>query len=365
VFQFVASLLLIFSCLIIYNQLTLIQNKSLGFDQQAVVLIPIKKGSFPSETFLKEVARIPNVFSVSAASNIPGKGFNQNPIATKTNPDNDIDASELFVDYDFLKVLDIKLVDGRNFDRTNQADLEQAFILNETAARRLNLNKAVGQEIVWDNDGTMVTGTVIGVTKDFNFQSLHQVIQPLFIRLQTSRFNYVLIKTSGKNIDHTIRDIKDVWLKLEQRFAFEYSYLSSDIEHQYKGEQQMAVVLTFFSIIAVIIAVLGLIGVASLAFRNKVKEISIRKVLGADISSIAVLLIKDYTMLLGIATAIALPAAFFLMQQWLNNFSYKTEINILGMIGVVTLLLVCSWVALTILVLRAARMANAQMLKSE
>ncbi|MBS1507227.1 MAG: ABC transporter permease [Bacteroidetes bacterium] len=360
--QFVASLLLLFCCTIIYSQLSLIREQPLGFDHESTIVIPIKSTSFPADAFLKEVQRIPGVSSVTTVSNIPGKGFNQNSISPKDDPQHTLDASEFFVDYDFISAMGLELSAGRTFDRTNAADVD-AFMLNETAARKLNIGDAVGKEIVWDNDGERISGRVIGIVADFNFQSLHEVIQPLMIRVSTDRFNYVIVRTADRG--EIVPAVEKTWKKFENNFAFQFSFMSDEVAFQYRNEEKAATLLSIFAIIAVAVAIIGLVGVASVTLRAKVKEISIRKFLGAKSGSIIVLLTRPYVITLCTATIVAIPAAVILMGEWLDNFSYRTSIRYLPMIVVIVSLAFITGLSLVVMVLKVAKSASTQTLRSE
>ncbi|HEY5823426.1 MAG TPA: ABC transporter permease, partial [Cyclobacteriaceae bacterium] len=325
VFQFSASMVLICAGVVIYLQLDSIKHRSLGFNKEEVVVIPLENHDLLEDhtaEMQNELSELPGVISVSASSNLPGTSFNQNSIATVSDPENGIDASEVYVDFDFLKVLNIPLAEGRDFLRTNPAD-ENSFLLNETAAKNLGLKEAVGKEIVWERDGTPIKGTVIGVVKDFHFQSLHQPIQPLLLRLEHEQFNYLILKVNTGEFEKTIAAIEQTWKKFDNRFTFDFFFLSDNLTQQYRAEENMALVIVGFSATAILIACFGLLGIATLTFRNKTKEISVRKVLGADFASIIFLLLKDFTALIILAILIATPISLWMMNDWLQNFSYR------------------------------------------
>ncbi|MEO1096460.1 MAG: ABC transporter permease, partial [Bacteroidota bacterium] len=262
VFQFTISLLLTAGSIIIYDQLHYINNRDLGFDQKQVMVVPMKNtdlaGSF--EAMQIELSAIAGVEAVSAASNIPGQQFNQNSIFKTEDPQSRVSSSEVFVDAGLIDALGLEVLYGRSFLENNPAD-SSSFILNETAALNLNLEPPyIGSEITWswDNNGQPpARGTVIGVVKDFNYNSLHSPVRPLLFCSRPA-YNHVVLKISGADMLNTITKVEAVWKQFEERFEFEYSFLAADLEKQYIGEKKTSQVFSAFSFIAVVIACLGL-----------------------------------------------------------------------------------------------------------
>ena len=368
VFQFSASMVLICASVIIYNQLDSIKHRSLGFNKEEVIVIPVKnmdimEGHF--EELQNEIGKLPGITHVSATSNIPGRSFNQNSVYATSHPDQPIDASEIMVDFDLLQVLDIQLAEGRDFLRDNPSDKDHSFLLNETAVKNLNLENPVGKEITWNRDGDLIKGNVVGVVRDFNFQSLHQSVKPLLFKLEEDAFNYIVIKTNTAELENTLANIESTWTKFDNRFGFEFFFLSESLNRQYEAEERMGQVIIAFAVIAILIACFGLLGIAALTFRNKTKEISVRKVLGAEFSSIIILLLKDFTILILTAIFIAIPVAAWMMNNWLQNFSYRVTLNPLIFIGSGLLLIFVAWITLSYLTYRVAKVNPATTLKNE
>jgi putative ABC transport system permease protein len=271
--------------------------------------------------------------------------------------------SEAMVDADFLKVMNISLAEGRDFLKSI-AD-SNAFILNEAAVNQLGLKNPVGKEMVWVRDGgPPVKGPIIGVAKDFHFQSLREPLRPLMMRLD-NRYNFAVIKVQSADFESTIKNIESTWQKFDNRFRFEFSFLDEQLNQLYREEQNMTSVLDIFSLLGVGIASMGLLGIAALAFRQRTKEVSIRKVLGASLSNLIVLLIKDFTKLVLIAIVLAVPLIWWLMNNWLQNFSFRVTINPLVFVATgVSLVLIC-WITLSFLTMKTARINPAETLKSE
>lgn len=330
VFQFVISMILIVGSLVIYQQLQFVNNKNLGFDSEKVIVVPLKNYALYSKfnEIKSELLRIPNVENVTGSSNVPGQQFNQNAISKADDPNMQINASEVLVEYDFFKTLGIDFVEGKNFNKEYTSDTS-VFIINVTAANQLNLNNAIGTELIWywDNNGAPpMKGTLIGIVKDFHFNSLHQPVRPLIFN-RFPGYNSIIIKTKAGDIRETVASIEEVWEKFEDRFVFEYTVLSQDLKQLYNSETKTATVFKGFSAIAIFIACFGLFGMASLSYAQRRKEVGIRKILGASTKTLLKLLLKDFTRLIFISVFFAIPLAWWIMNQWLQNFRYHIDLN--------------------------------------
>ncbi len=368
VFQFAISMALVSGAVIIYSQMKYIQNKSLGFDKELVVTIPLKNEALrPRMQALKnELMRIEGVSHVSASSNLPGGQYNQNTISLVERPQEEVTTSEAFVDYDFLTVMGIDLVEGRFYLPENLADSVATFVINETAARQLNINQVVGREINWyafENDEP-IRGRVIGVMEDFHFQSLHEPVRPLLFVLYPA-YNHLIVKINSNAVDKTLAGIQETYAQFDNQFEFQFSFLDERLNGQYVSEQQTGVIFTAFAIIAIAIACFGLFAMALLSFQHRIKEVGIRKVLGASQSALVVLLLKDFTQLILVAIVVAIPFAWVMMDRWLDNFVYQVTIHpaLFALSGL--LLLVLAWLILGYLTLRTSRINPSDVLKAE
>lgn len=368
IFQFVISMTLVTGSLVIHNQLLFIHDKDLGFDQERIMVIPLKNydllGSF--EAIRAEMLKIDGVVSVSGTSNIPGRQFNQNSIFKTDDPLTRISSSEVFVDHDIFDVLGLEMVAGRAFSRDNPAD-SNAFILNETAAQNIGLQDPVGQEITWewDNDGQPPTrGTVIGIVKDFHYNSLHEPVRPLLFSQRTA-YNHVLIRLNAREPREIIAGMEKVWNQFEDRFGFEYGFLSNDLQAQYIGEHKTAQVFSGFSIIAVVIACFGLFGIAYLSYAQRSKEVSIRKVLGASRTTLLRLLLSDFVRLLVVAAIIAVPIAWYLMDNWLQSFTYRVSLGVMDFVLSAAVLMIVSLFTVSYLTWQTAKQNPVDNLKEQ
>lgn len=369
VFQFFMSMILVSSAVIIYTQLDYLSNKNLGFRKEEVLVIPVKNeaGMKRFEAFQNELSHLDGIASVSASSNIPGGPFNQHHIAALAFPDDHVPAAEVFVDYEFFNTLNIALADGRSFSRSNVTDSINAFVINETAARQLNLSEPVGKEIWWiqREENTRVSGRVIGVVSDFHFQSLHEPIRPLIFLPTRAQFNHILVRLDTRDLDANLAAIEKVYREFEPVFGFEFSFLEDRLNAQYASEKRTVTILTIFTVIAILIAAFGLFGMSLLTFQQKVKELSVRKVLGATLTNILVLLVGDFTKLILIAVILATPVTWWVMDGWLENFSYQIDIHPLVFMLSGLLLVLVAWVTLSYFTVKASRLNPAETLKSE
>ncbi|HLF36123.1 MAG TPA: FtsX-like permease family protein, partial [Cyclobacteriaceae bacterium] len=345
VFQFFISIFLIIVTFIISDQTRMLRNKKLGFDSNQVIAVPIKDTlelrnyEFVKSSILED-SRIANI---SAVSNIPGRNFNQNPIRWKGS-DRDYSASELKVDEDFFETLDLKILEGRGFSKDFPSDVENAFILNKTAAALYEWESPLNEDIIWYDDEITRTGKVIGVVEDFHFQSLRSGIEPLIIHFFQPDFNYFLIRINSGDITSTLVSLKSKFSLLDPNHPFTYFFLDEDFARLYEGEMRMQKVTGYFTILALLISCIGLFGLSSFSIEKRTKEIGIRKVNGATAFDITKMLSADFIKWVVLAFILACPVAWLFSDQWLQNFSVKIEVSwiiylLTGMAAVVLALL--------------------------
>jgi len=369
VFQFAISMVLISGAVIIYNQLNFIQNKNLGFGKEEVLIIPMKNEHMDRrmEAIKNELSGVEGVISVSASSNMPGGQFNQNSIALAETPENDISTSEVFVDYDFHKTMNLEVKEGRYFTIDDKPSAtEMKFVINETAARQLSNSSVVGKEINWyayENDQPIV-GRVVGVVKDFHFQSLHEPLRPLLM-IPYPAYNHLIVKLNTKNFEGSLAKIKTVYQEFENSFQFEFAFLDDQLDRQYESEARTGIIFSTFASVAIVIACFGLFGMAMLTFSQRMKEVSIRKVLGASVGGLIILLLRDFTRLIVFAIILATPLAWWLMDRWLNNFIYQVSIHPLVFFVSGIGLIAIAWITLGYFTLKTSKVNPAEALKRE
>jgi putative ABC transport system permease protein len=328
--QFVISISLIICIGIVYKQLNYIRNKDMGFNKEQIVMVDASFGLLANQnSFKAELLKHHDIESVTAlGGSIPGEEeVIENAFVPSGTPQEDQQwFSILFAGHDFEKVLNVEFLQGHSFQIGNSAD-SVGFILNESAARALGWgDDVVGRKIDRIGNGNVIqSGSVIGLIKDFNYRPLYDPIKPLVIQLGGNRF---AVKVHTENLDNTVTAIKSEWNKQFEGTPFRYSFMDDNFDRLYKKEDKFSKTIEYFSILAVFIACLGLLGLSSFTIQNRRKEIGIRKVNGATTLGLIGLLTKDFSLLILIAFIIAIPASYYFASLWLDNFAYKANIGV-------------------------------------
>jgi putative ABC transport system permease protein len=332
IFQFGISVALISGTIIVANQLSFLQTKNLGFNKEQVVVVE-KTDDIGQQldAFRNELYNIPTVKSVSNSTHYIGQNFNSNAfkLGGPTNNETHI-IWTMRTDYDFASTFEIPVKEGRYYSREFSTD-SNGVVLNESAAKVFGLSDPIGKEIirVGPTAEQSTRLTVIGVMKDFHFESLHYQIRPLIL-LPFGRGGfgrYVSVRIKPENVRQTIKAIEESWKKFAGNQAFEYFFFDEEFQHLYASEQKTGKLSSAFSFLAIFIACLGLFGLASFNAEKRTKEIGVRKVLGATVRDIVIMLFKDTAKLIVIANIIALPIIYFLMDSWLQIFAYRITID--------------------------------------
>ena len=331
IIQFAISIFLIIAALGIGEQIQYIQNKNLGFNKNQVVVIPLRSNPIQNQfaAFRQTLLQNPGILNVSGISNIPGGQFNNNDVYWK-DPQEYINTSEMWVDDEFFNLMEIPMTAGRGFSSEFSADTVASFIMNETACKDLNITDPVGEMITWEGDypGT-IHGKVVGVVKDFNYKSLHDDIAPLIIQHVTENWQraFLLIRITSIDMSNTLRYIEKTWKQFEPDLGFKYSFLDEDFASLYKAEDRMGTVFRIFTILGIIVACLGLLGLSAFAAEQRTKEIGIRKVHGASKKQVFTMLTGEVAVQVIISSLIAWPFAALLLRRWFQNYAFHTEIN--------------------------------------
>jgi putative ABC transport system permease protein len=335
VFQFVISIALIVASVIIADQMKFMRSKDLGFVKDQQVILPLRTATAKAmyTTLKNEVANNPNIKSVGASMYYPGIFNPTDWMVYKEGQTKDM-AKRIyinFVDYGFLKTIGIQPKEGRLFSEQFPSDTLDRFVINEQATKEFGYKSpkdAVGSWIGFEPADSQYRLTIIGVVKDFHFKDFHVPIEPYGFLLNTSnRFNYLMVTAKGNDISGTIKSLEATWHKLNPNEPFEYSFLDADFQKNFDAENRQATLINYFTIIAIIISCLGLFGLATFSAEQRIKEIGVRKVLGASVGSIVALLSKDFLKLVGIAIIVACPVAWWAMDKWLQNFAYRTSVS--------------------------------------
>jgi len=335
VFQFMVSVFLIIATFIIQQQLRFIQNKKLGYDREHVLVMNIDQKIIDKIELVKTTfTSNPNVIAVSKANNTPVSiigGYSMRRADMATGQEMNVKANP--VDDDYVKANSLQIIAGTNWSRQNMLDANKKeykenyyhFILNESAVKALGWkpDEAIGKKMFLGDDRP---GEVRAVVKDFHFASLHTPVEPLVL-FPGGWGNNLIVKTSGNNLAATISFLESKWKELAPHRPFEYRFMDEDFQKLYSSEMRTGKVFTIFAGIAILLACLGLFGLSVYATQQRVKEIGIRKVLGATVTNIAGLLSVKFLMLVGIAFVLASPIAWYTMNKWLQDFAYRIEIS--------------------------------------
>ena len=378
VVQFAISILMISSTLVIYKQIQFVRNNDLGFDLENLLVIDINSPSLRNnfENVKNEFASIPEVQSISTSTRVPGE-WKSFPI-TSVHPDNsslNIETIFVGIDNDFLNTYKIKLLEGRNF--TSEKSDSTKVILTKLAVEQLNLKNPSGQTI--EINSIRTSGSVeemekpfrvqvIGVVENFYFESLRQKMMPLIFGAPNTpiqRIDYYTMRLKTSDWDETLKKLQAVNLKLDADNPLEYTFLSGRFEEFYRADVKRGQIFLAFASIIVLIACLGLFALVSFAIENRTKEIGIRKVLGASVTSIVSMISKEFLMLIIVAAVIAIPVAYVVMGNWLQEFAYHISLGVEIFLGSGMIALIIGFITISFRTVKAAVANPVKSLKTE
>lgn len=324
-FQFTVTIVLFICTLTINKQLDFVNNYDVGYSKDNIVNLTIRDNAVRRniDSIKTELRQIPDVFGVAASARLP------NNIDTFTsqvlNPDLPDQETVIYyntADYDFVELYDIQIKQGRNFSRDLASDQQGVFLVNEAAVRAGDWESPLEQTLShWSGE----TGKVVGVMKDFHLHSLHSPIEPLYVFLDPDNFSHISIKINSANIPATLDKLEGVMKKFSPNFPFEYSFFDQEFSRAYHPEQRMVNIFSSFAILAIIVACLGLFGLTAFTAQQRTREIGIRRVMGASIAKVTVLLTREFIRWVVLANLIAWPIAYLVMERWLQNFSLQTN----------------------------------------
>ena len=360
VIQFSMSIFLLVSTAVIHDQLDYIQTKRLGFNKEHVMVVPITGSpQLPNTPVLKQrLSELPGVVGIATTTGVPG--MRVMPILEVRpegmRPEDHLMMATLHVDENFLDVMNIDLVAGRNFSSDWGTDTTRGILMNETAVRYLEWgapDDAIGRQIERLNYNR-TKGRVIGVVRDFHLRTIHEEIEPALI--MTSAYHiFVLIRIQPEEISDTIAHIEEIWRDVDPRFPLDYTFLDEDFDALYRTDQQLGEIFAVFAFLAIFVACLGLLGLASFSIQQRTREIGIRKVVGSSVSGIVMLLSKDFMKYVLLANLIAWPLAYFVMSNWLQNYAYAAELRFEWFLAGGMLALAVAWLTIAAHALAASR----------
>jgi len=371
IFQFSISIFILLGTFTVYSQLQFMLKKNLGFDKEQVLVIRRSdRLGKKIETFKQEILKNPAIVAVSYTNSLPGHVISNNACFLENqSASNSYIMDQAWVNFDFTKVLNLQIAEGRTFSADLQSD-STSILINETAVRYLGFKsnkEAIGKRVLYPNgDNKFKPFPIIGVIKDFNFQSLHRPISPMVLTIMPGNWEgYVLVKIRPENYKATIASIENNYKQYSDNFPFQYFFLDDDLQKAYKSEQQTEKILFIFSLLAIFVACLGLLGLVSFIAEQRTKEIGIRKTLGASIFDINILMVKEIVKLVFIAILIITPVAYYVIKNWLENFAYHIQISPLIFVLVALIIFVIAILSVSYQSIKASMSNPVEALKYE
>ncbi len=373
VFQFVIAIALGCIMIIISQQLTFMQSKSLGFNQEAKIVLPLRTNAakIKYESLKKELEKENFVKSISATEYIPGStiwsdmGF----YGAGGNMETAIMIRRNTVDAGYIEMMGIKLIAGRSFSSNRESESKGKVILNRSSAKKFGLDpdKAIGQPLYFDFDGKKSTFEIIGVIEDYHQTSLKEEIYPTLFELASATDSYanMMIEVNTNQLNGSLASIEATWKKLVNDTPFEYEFLDQSIGKQYDEDRKVSKIITSFTFIAMFISCLGLYGLSTFMAERRFKEIGVRKVMGASVNQIVSLMSSEFIKLITISFIIAVPLSWFAMDRWLQEFAYKTTIGIMVFIYVGGAALAIALITVSFESIKAAMANPTKSLRSE
>lgn len=325
--QYSVSIILLVSTFVVYLQLAFIQDKNMGYNKESVIVIKRVHGLGKDlQVFKQNILQHPKVVNASYTRDLPGDDFSSNSIGVSGQPLEDVNLMMMmYADYDLIETLGMEMIEGRWFSKEYGTD-SMAVILNETAARAVGITDFRQEKIIRHATppNEHFISPIIGIVKDFHFESLHRGIRPMAIYLRNEGwFNRMAVKLKGTNYEESVNFLEEQWNEMNTGQPFEYTTLDANMEGFYENERKTRVLYTIFSMLALVVASLGLFGLAAYTTESRTKEISIRKVLGAGETGIVMMLSREFAKWVLMANIIAWPLAWVLMDNWLSNFAYR------------------------------------------
>jgi len=347
VFQFSLTILLIICTTGVYNQLTYMQNRKLGYDKEHMIYMGMRREMQANfESVKNELLQNPNIVRVTASSNVPTYGYSFSNSLWRwegQNPDEETLMRAVFINLDYFKTFGMEVIEGRSYSKEFSTDATESIIVNEEAVKAMGMESPIGKRLSLGEDNFKI----IGVVKNYHFRSLRQKIDPLILIYDTESSWILFAKLKSENIPKTIGYIENIWKKFAPGYPFNYRFLDEALDRLYRSEQRIGTLFKYFSGLAILISCLGLLGLASFMAERRTKEIGIRKVLGASVSNIILLLSKEFTKWVIVANIIAWPVGYFAIKKWLQSYAYATNIVLWSFIlsGVLALLIALATVS--------------------
>ena len=328
VFQFSIAIVLIIGSVVMASQMAYFSEKDLGFQHEQIVVMELQDPALEEnvETFKQTLMQHPGVLIAAGASSTPGS--NTYSLATYipegADDDEDMGIGTVMIDHDAIETWGLRLLAGRGFSRSFSTDTSEALLLNASAAKLIGWDDPVGKRLRVDAETDM---QVIGVVEDFHFSSLDSEIQPMVFRMSTESYPFVSVRVSPQDVSSTLAFLEQQWQTFAPAYPFEYTFVDEDFASSYESTQRLSETIRAFALLAILVACLGLFGLVSYTTEQRTKEIGVRKVLGASVSGIWMLLSKDFIRLVAVAFVVATPLAYYAMRRWLEDFAYAVDMS--------------------------------------
>ena len=363
--QFFLSVLLILGTMMIFKQVHFLKNRDVGFDRENVVYFSIgARYRNNIETIKTELLANPKIVHVTLTDSAPYRwqaNAGVGDVHWQGKGNQQVSMVMVSVDGDYLKTFGMKMARGRFFSKEFSSDATDAYVVNETAVQAMEMKDPIGKELrVWE-----LRGRIIGVVKDYHFESLRNKIIPMAMRIQPERYGNACIRLHSQGMASTLKFLEKQWTKIYPEYPFEYSFLDDSIRGQYRAEESVGRLVMTFTVLAIFISCLGLFGLAAFMTEKRTKEIGIRKACGASTSGLVFLLSKDFLKLVFFACLLATPVAFWLINKWLGQFAYRTAMDPGVIVSTVLLSLGIAFVTVGFHTIKSARLNPSESLHYE
>jgi putative ABC transport system permease protein len=367
VIQFAVSILLIVGTMIMFRQIKFMLTKDVGFKKEQLLVIERADAvSSKLKSFKETLKNIPGVMNVSSSTAVPGRNNNNNGYMIEGRKDETFLMQTNWVDYDFLATYGIQLADGRFFDQSYTSD-KNACLVNESAIKNFSITAFGNTRIMEPRPDSVQYLPIIGVVRNFNFESLRNPIQPYIFKFQGDNriWGYISVRLHTGDYSRTLNEIEKVWKEYASNTPLQYYFLDADFEQMYRQETQNAKLAVIFAVLAIFIAALGLFGLTSYTVEQRTKEIGVRKAMGSSVAGICVEISKEIIILVTLSALIASPVIYYYAGRWLQNFYYKIDLGVVTFVAGLTIALGIALITISYKVVMAARVNPALSLKCE
>lgn len=330
--QFAISIFMLISTFVVFDQLTFLRNKDLGFDKTRVLRLDLAERAMQQkkDVLMERLKNVRGVEDAGSSDATPGQRIGKSVVQVEvTDGEFDERGVDLFsANFEFVTTMGLKIVEGRNFSRDVASDTTYGALINEAMVKRMNWKNPIGKKFIFDGGGQNppIEKHVVGVVKDFHQNSLYDVIEPVLILLG-NQHNYVFVRTEEGDVRTSLSSVERVWKEVYPGRTFEYEFLDQDFNSQYRADEKRSQIFTVFSSLTVAIACLGLLGLSAFTTEQRTKEIGVRKVIGASVQGLVLLVSKEFFVLVMIGLLLALPAAWYFTERWLQNFAYRIPLT--------------------------------------